>query len=59
MSLLSSFITNQLIKAFENEFLNHAPEMQQFFVKEVEQFGNTIINWVQDKIEDKKPEEPK
>ena len=53
MSLISSFISNQLIKALENEFLNHAPDMQDFFIKEVEALGASVMGWVQEKVEGK------
>jgi len=53
MSLLSSFIQNQLLKALEAEFVAHVPEMQQVIVGEVEAFANQALEWVKDKVQDK------
>ena len=50
MSLLSSFIQNQLLKALEAEFVAHAPEMQEVIVSEVESFANQAMDWVKDKL---------
>jgi hypothetical protein len=50
MSLLSSFVTNQLIKSLEAQFLAHEPELQDAFVNEVAAAVNTIVTWVNEKI---------
>lgn len=58
MSLLSSFIRNQLLKAVEEQFTSHAPEVQALVLKEMQEFGGECIQWAQDKlgIEDKPSE---
>lgn len=51
MSLLSSFIQNQLLKAIEAEFVAHAPDIQQTIVGEVQAFANDALQWVESKID--------
>lgn len=53
MSLLSSFIQNNLLKALEDEFLSHEPEMQAALVKEVSALANQALAWVESKIQPK------
>jgi len=55
MSLLSSFIQNQLLKALEAEFAAHSGDLQAAFVAEVEAFTNEVLSWVKDKIEPTPP----
>ena len=50
MSLLSSFITNQLIKSIEDQFVAHEPEIQDAFVNEVAVAVNHVVSWVNDKL---------
>lgn len=50
MSLLSSFITNQLLKSLEEEFVAHAPELQDAFLSELSEATKLITNWVEAKI---------
>lgn len=52
MSLLSSFIQNQLLKALEAEFALHAPEVQAVIVTEVTNFANQALQWVEAKLND-------
>lgn len=49
MSLLSSFIQNQLLKAIESEFVAHEPDIQSAIVSEVESFANQALQWVKNK----------
>jgi hypothetical protein len=51
MSLLSSFIQNQLIKALEAEFVAHSGDLQAAFVSEVEAFASEVLSWVKAKVE--------
>lgn len=51
MSLLSTFISTQLIKALEHEFVNHEPEMQALILNEVQAFVSEAVAWVQSKME--------
>jgi hypothetical protein len=53
MSLLSSFISNQLIKAIENEFVNHSPEIQATIISEIQAFLAEGAAWVESKISGK------
>lgn len=53
MSLLSSFISNQIIKGFEAELLEHEPELQDAFIHEVALAVNVVVDWVNEKIKNK------
>jgi hypothetical protein len=50
MSLLSSFITDHVIKALEAQFVAHEPEMAEAFVNEVSAAVNAVVNWVNEKV---------
>jgi len=50
MSLLSSFVTNQLVKALEAEFIAHEPDLKDAFVNEVNNFLSTVSLWVDSKL---------
>jgi len=56
MSLLSSFIRNQLLKAVEKEFVDHAPDMQALIVKEIGEFASECVAWVESKVSPKAEE---
>lgn len=51
MSLLSSFIQGQLLKAIEAEFVAHEPDMQQALVSEVAVFADDVMRWVSEKLQ--------
>lgn len=53
MSLLSSFITNQLIKSLEAEFIAHEPQMQEAFINELGVVVNKVVQWLNDKVDQK------
>lgn len=57
MSLLSSFITNQLLKVLESEFQEHEAELQDAFVDEVAAALNDVVEWVNSKISTREPME--
>ncbi len=50
MSLLSSFLMNQLVKDLEAQFIAHEPELQNAFVDEVTAAVNSVVSWVNSKI---------
>jgi len=50
MSLLSSFIRNQLLKAVEQEIAEHAPEAKQVAIEQMSAFGQEVIDWAAKKI---------
>lgn len=50
MSLLSTFINAQLIKAIEAEFLNNSEEIQSAIVSEVQAFVSEATAWLESKI---------
>jgi len=50
MSLLSSFIRNQLLKGIEDEFVSHLPEVQEKIIEEVGDFAQECAAWVKDKL---------
>lgn len=58
MSLLSSFIRNQLLKAIEEQFVNNEPEIQEEIVKQVEEFAAECIEWVNNKLNGIMDDEP-
>lgn len=50
MSLLSSFIMNNIVKALEEQFLSHVPELQQAFLNEVSALVKVVSDWVESKM---------
>ncbi len=50
MSLLSSFIRDHLIKAVENEFIAHVPDIQAVIIGEVKAFADEALEWVNEKL---------
>lgn len=50
MSLLSSFIVNQVVKALEAQFLSHVPELQEAFLNEVSALVKVMSDWVESKM---------
>jgi len=50
MSLLSSFLTKNLLSALESEFMAHEPELQQQLLSEVKIFADEVGNWINEKI---------
>ena len=50
MSLISTFISTQLIKAIENEFLNHSPEIQAAIINEIQHFISQVSDWATKKL---------
>lgn len=57
MSILSSFIQNQLLRALEAEFIMHAPDVQNFIVKELSAFATQLMAWAERKLEKQEPED--
>lgn len=53
MSLISSFVTNQLLKALENEFVNHEQEIQDAIIAELALVADNVKNWVEQKLQHK------
>lgn len=58
MSLLSTFVINQLVKELEAEFVAHEPELQQAFVNEVTSAIGSVMAWANEKLS-KSTEAPK
>lgn len=56
MSLLSSFIRNQLLKAVEQEFHEHEPHIKELIIKEVGDFASECVAWVESKVSPKAEE---
>ncbi len=50
MSLLSKFVTQHLVNDLEQEFIKHAPELQQSLVNEVATFAQMLSDWVSSKL---------
>lgn len=59
MSLLSTFISTQLIKALEHEFVNHAPEIQQVIIQELQDFLAQGAAWIENKVNPQNENEKK
>ena len=57
MSLLPSFITNELIKLLESEFISHEPELKNDFVQDVATAVADVVAWVNSKITTSQPVE--
>jgi len=51
MSLLSSFIRNNLIKAIEAELVEAAPHLQEIAIQELRAFADEIIQWTESKLQ--------
>ena len=51
MSLLSSFVKNQLIPSLESSLESHAPEIQEAMLKELKLFIEHFGEWLKDKLE--------
>jgi len=50
MSLLSSFIVGNVVKALETQFVAHVPELQQAFLNEVAAVVKIVSDWVESKM---------
>jgi hypothetical protein len=50
MSLLSSFIRNQLLKGLEEEFVSHESEIQESILEQIEAFASECMEWVNSKL---------
>jgi hypothetical protein len=50
MSLLSSFIVKNIVKALEAQFISHVPELQQAFLNEVTNVVKVVTDWTESKI---------
>ncbi len=50
MSLLSTFIRNNLIKALEEELLSHSPELKDLALREVRELGQQVVEWAEKKL---------
>jgi hypothetical protein len=50
MSLLSAFISTQLMKAIENEFVNHSPEIQSIIISEIQNLIAEGTAWIDSKL---------
>lgn len=50
MSLLSSFIRNQLLKVVEQEIAEHAPEAKQVAIEQMKAFGEEVVEWAEKKL---------
>lgn len=53
MSLLSTFVQNQLIQALESEFTAHSADLQAAFISEITAFVEEVMTWIQSKAESK------
>ena len=50
MSLLSSFIVTHVVKALEQQFVSHVPELQQAFLTEVTHLVKVVTDWTESKM---------
>lgn len=58
MSLLSSFIRNQLLKGLEEEFVSHESDIQEGILKQIEAFASECMEWVNSKLNGEEGVEP-
>jgi hypothetical protein len=56
MSLISSFIQTQLLKALEDQFVAHEGDLKDAFVAEVDAFAKEVLQWVESKVQAKAAE---
>ncbi len=50
MSLLSSFIRNNLLKALEEELIELTPELKAVALRELRELGNKVVEWAEEKL---------
>jgi hypothetical protein len=50
MNVLATFISTQLIKAIESEFINHSPEIQAAIIHQIQNFLIEGTIWVENKL---------
>jgi hypothetical protein len=50
MSLISTFISNNILNILENAFIAHEPEMQSALLSEVQTFSSQLVTWIESKI---------
>lgn len=50
MSLLSSFIRNNLLKALEEELQDHTPELKAIALRELKELGQQVVEWAESKL---------
>lgn len=50
MSVLSTFIVNNLIKAFESELVNMTPELKDLSLREIKDLGSQVVAWAEKKL---------
>jgi hypothetical protein len=58
MSLLSSFIRNQLLKGLEEEFVSHESDIQESILEQIEAFASECMEWVNSKLNGEEGVEP-
>lgn len=57
MSILLSFVKNQLLKTFEAEFVKAEPEMKAVIINEMQDLASDALIWAKDKISQTKPKD--
>lgn len=50
MSVLTSFLAHKLLAALEAELVNHAPEIQEEFINEIQKLSGVVTEWVKRKL---------
>ncbi len=50
MSLLSSFIRNNLLKALEEELIELTPELKDVALRELRELGQQVVEWAENKL---------
>lgn len=50
MSLLSTFLSNQLIPALETALIAHEPDVQAAILGEIQDFSSQLVGWLEGKI---------
>lgn len=50
MSLISTFIRNNLIKALEEELISKSPELKDLALREVQELGQQVVQWAESKL---------
>lgn len=50
MSLLSSFIRNNLLKALEEELIDMTPQLKEVALRELRELGQKVVEWAEIKM---------
>lgn len=53
MSLISSYIRNELLKQLQEEYNSHSDEIKEKAIEELQNFAEELMGWVKSKLTEK------